>query len=125
MQYQQAIVITKKNIMKTRLYILSAFFTLLSIYSNAQTRINKTSVVPTVTKGYYSIGRNAEKLDNVTTLAVVQSTTYYTTQKGYYTINEKRYKLPKFYSVNVSPSGAKIPVKKGYYSIGNNTDKLK
>jgi|SRR5688500_3375209 len=110
--------------MKMRLYILSAFFTLLSIYSNAQTRTSKTSVVPTVTKGYYSIGRNAEKLNNGTSLTLVQSTTYYTAQKGYYTVNEKRYKLPKFYSVNVARPGPKMPVKKGYYSIKNNAQKL-
>lgn len=110
--------------MKTRLYILSAFFTLLSIYTNAQTRTSKTSVVPTVTKGYYSIGRNAEKLNNGPSLALVQSTTYYTAQKGYYNINEKRYKLPKFYSVNVSPAPAKTNVKKGYYSIGRNVEKM-
>jgi len=111
--------------MKTRLYILSVFFILLSIYSNAQTRVSKTSVVPTVTKGYYSIGRNAEKLNNGTSLTLVQSTTYYTAQKGYYTINEKRYKLPKFYSANVPASGGKLPVQKGYYSIGSNNEKLK
>ena len=111
--------------MKTRLYILSVFFTLVSIYSNAQTRIGKIKVVPTVSKGYYSIGRNAEKLNNGPSLALVQSITYYTAQKGYYTINEKRYKLPKFYSVNVPASGTKLPVQKGYYSIGNNNEKLK
>ena len=111
--------------MKTRLYILSAFFSLLSIYTNAQTRTSKTSVVPTVTKGYYSIGRNAEKLNNGTFLALVQSATYHTAQKGYYTINEKRYKLPKFYSTNAPASGGKLPVQKGYYSIGNNNEKLK
>ena len=97
---------------------------LFSVYSNAQTGATKTGYTPSVTKGYYSIGRNAEKLNNGPALQLVQTTTHYTAQKGYYTISEKRYKLPKFYKVNVPAMRQKTNVKKGYYSIGGNNEKL-
>ena len=105
--------------------MLLTIFTFLTIYSNAQTKTTKTNYTPAVSKGYYSIGRNAEKLNNGPALQLVQTSTYYTAEKGYYTISEKRYKLPKFYRVNESSSKAKMPVKKGYYSIGTNADKIK
>jgi len=104
--------------------ILSITFTFLANYSNAQTRNTKTSYMSNVTKGYYSIGQNAEKLNNGPALELVQTSTHYTAQKGYYTISEKRYKLPKFYIVNDYPSRGKMPVKKGYYSIGRNAEKM-
>ena len=108
-----------------RFILLSTIFTFLTIYSNAQTKTTNASYTPNVAKGYYSIGRNAEKLNNGPALQLVQTSTHYTAEKGYYTISEKRYKLPKFYRVNESPAKAKMPVKKGYYSIGTNADKIK
>ena len=109
--------------MKIRLIISAAIFLLLSQYSNAQSN-TKTRYVSPVTKGYSSIGRNAEKLNNGPALQLVQTSTNYTAQKGYYTISEKRYKLPKFYKVNATAPRSKTPVKKGYYSIGENAGKL-
>ena len=106
-----------------RFIMLSTILTFLTIHLNAQTKTN--SYTPNVAKGYYSIGRNAEKLNNGPALQLVQTSTYYTAEKGYYTISEKRYKLPKRYVVNESSSGKKMPVKKGYYSIGTNADKIK
>ena len=104
--------------------ILSTIFSFLTIALNAQTRTTKTRHIPNVTKGYYSIGQNAEKLNNGVGLAMVQTSTYYSAEKGYYTINEKRYKLPRFYSANTPKSKPKMSVKKGYYSIGSNAEKL-
>jgi hypothetical protein len=109
--------------MKIRLIISAAILLLSSQYSNAQSNTNTHYMSP-VTKGYYSIGRNAEKLNNGPALQLVQTSTHYTAQKGYYTINEKRYKLPKFYKVNAPAPRSKTQVKKGYYSIGENSGKL-
>ena len=109
--------------MKKRLLVFSTMFILFSLYSNAQT-ITNTKYIPTVTKGYYSIGRNAEKLNNGPALQMVQTITYNTAQKGYYTVSEKRYKLPKFYQVKAPAKRVQTPVKKGYYSIGQNLEKL-
>ena len=111
--------------MKMKFIILLTIFSFLTIYSNAQTRTTKVSYAPNVTKGYYSIGQNAAKLNNGTALQLVQTSTHYTAEKGYYTISEKRYKLPKFYKVDASAPRPKTPVKKGYYSIGTNADKIK
>lgn len=94
---------------------------LFSVYTNAQSTTRNT---PVVTKGYYSIGRNAEKLNNGPALQLVQTTTHSTAQKGYYTISEKRYKLPKFYKANAPAPKSRANVKKGYYSIGDNAEKL-
>lgn len=110
--------------MKNKIIISSAIFILASLYPNAQSVTNSRNV-PAVTKGYYSIGRNAEKLNNSPALQLVQTSTHYTAEKGYYTISEERYKLPKFYKVEApsAPRG-KTPVKKGYYDIGTNSEKL-
>lgn len=108
--------------MRISLLISSALCLLLAGFANAQSN-TKTQYISPVTKGYYSIGRNAEKLNNGA-LQMVQSSTYYTAQKGYYTITEKRYKLPKFYRVNVPVTRPKTSVKKGYYNIGQNAEKL-
>ena len=110
--------------MKKRLLFFSTMFILFSLSSNAQTGITKTRYTPNVTKGYYSIGRNAEKLNNGPALQMVQTTTYNSAQKGYYTINEKRYKLPKFYRVKAPAKRVQTPVRKGYYSIDKNLEKL-
>ena len=107
--------------MKLKIILSSVLIVLFSVYTNAQSTTRST---PVVTKGYYSIGRNAEKLNNGPALQLVQTTTHYTAQKGYYTISEKRYKLPKFYKVNVPAMRQKTNVKKGYYSIGDNNEKL-
>ncbi len=108
--------------MKIRIIISSALFMLFVGFANAQS-MTKTRSIPTVSKGYYSIGRNAEKI-NGTGLQLVQTSTHYTAQKGYYTISEKRYKLPKFYKVNAQDPRPRTPVKKGYYSIGENLERL-
>lgn len=107
--------------MRLKIILSSAIIMLFSVYTNAQ---STTRATPVVTKGYYSIGRNAEKLNNGPALQLVQTTTNYTAQKGYYTISEKRYKLPKFYKVNTPAVRQKMNVKKGYYSIGDNNEKL-
>ena len=104
--------------MIARFLSLAVVCVLFSVYANAQTNKNNT-----VSKGYYSIGNNAEKLHN-NGLTVVQTNTYYTAQKGYFTISENGYKLPKFYRVHRPSSGRNVPVKKGYYSIGSNNEKL-
>ena len=107
--------------MKLKIFLSSALIVLFSFYGNSQSTVRTT---PTVTKGYYSIGRNAEKLNNGPALQLMQTSTHYTAQKGYYTITEKRYKLPKFYQVKAPAVHKKTDVKKGYYSIGENNGKL-
>ena len=107
--------------MRLKLILSSALIMLFSAFANAQ---STTRATPVITKGYYSIGRNAEKLNNGPALQLVQTTTHNTAQKGYYTISEKRYKLPKFYKVNAPAVRQKMNVKKGYYSIGDNNEKL-
>ena len=80
---------------------------------------------PVVTKGYYSIGKNAQKLAPATPLAtrpVVRSGAEH--NKGYYAIGRNRAKLAGE-AAFIPLSGKRPAVNKGYYSIGNNAEKLK
>lgn len=79
----------------------------------------------TVTKGYYAIGNNAQKLSPSKPLAtkpVTLSGVEYT--KGYYSIANNRAKLSTEAGY-VPLYNKRTVVKKGYYGIGNNGEKLK
>ena len=96
---------------------------LLSFVSNAQTTTTKNNRT-VVTKGYYSIGNNSEKLA-FATIKTVPTVTQPAASKGYYSVESNRRKLA------TSPQGVDLserkttPVRKGYYGIGNNNQKLK
>lgn len=79
---------------------------------------------PAVTKGYYSIGKNAQKLAPANTLAtkpVVLSGAEF--NKGYYAIGRNKRKLA--HEAAYIPVSKKRPVvTKGYYGTGNNAEKL-
>lgn len=103
------------------------------------------SVTPVVTKGYYSISNNAEKLNSsagrltfsnkVSRLEASERKTFGTAKKGYYSIGaEAGGKRPQMTEegidfsdkapARVIQSNAFPVIKKGYYSIGNNAEKL-
>jgi hypothetical protein len=90
----------------------------------AQQKTPPASQVPVVTKGYYAIGNNAQKLGVSKPLAVKPvSITGAEFNKGYYSIGKNRQKLPA--EAGFIPVSTKRPVAtKGYYSIGNNAEKL-
>jgi hypothetical protein len=91
----------------------------------AQDKTPRTTQYPVVTKGYYSIGNNAQKLGISRPLAVKPvSITGAEFNKGYYSIGKNWQKLPA--EAGFIPVSTTRPVAtKGYYSIGNNAEKLK
>ena len=108
--------------MKTKMFVLAACLTGLGFSLSAQnTKGVRVPQEPAVTKGYYAIGKNAEKLySRSNPISFSSESADVNAPKGYYAIkgNEKtsrqRIVLPK----------AKPFIRKGYYSIGNNADKL-
>lgn len=109
--------------MKRRFFIPTMIFALMSFLSNAQTTTTKNNQT-IVTKGYYSIGNNSEKLASTATVTLGPSFTHPVAQKGYFSVESNRRKLPASQGINLS--GRKTtPVRKGYYGIGNNNQKLK
>ena len=73
-------------------------------------------------KGYYSIGNNAEKLKIKGDKKSLDS--FLRVEKGYYNIETNREKLKRHTGVNSVYRRRTPEVKKGYYSIGNNVEKL-
>jgi len=95
---------------------------LLSTLVHAQTHNQQQ----TVTKGYYSIGNNAQKLkSNKLPIHVVEATdtNALSIQKGYYSIKRTDSNRKKQFIIQVGNRTAPV-VSKGYYSIGNNAKKL-
>lgn len=99
-----------------------ACFLLLPAFMYAQVSKQK----PVVTKGYYSIGNNAQKLKSKELpiqLVEVTNINESITQKGYYSIKRNDSNRKKQFFIQVQDK--KVPViNKGYYSIGNNAKKL-
>jgi len=101
--------------------LLSVALLFASTVSFAQT-VDRTNNKVEVTKGYYSIGKNADKIavsqplpaDKVVTPVVA---------KGYYSIEANNNKLSKK-AVRLNAASPKPAITKGYYSIGNNAQKL-
>lgn len=129
--------------MKPLIFILSAYFLLLSFNSNAQVveepaKSRQQSSSPAIQKGYYSIGNNAAGLSSGRKAPLginfTVSRTAPEVKKGYYSIGNNRNKLAKQTTIVISDSeissdGTRskkaVPViKKGYYSIGSNAEKL-
>ena len=105
--------------MKSSFIILAVTFLLISMRSLGQTQNRKNSNSgPVITKGYYSIGNNSERL-NTGTLIRTDSVSTPAITKGYYSIESNNAKLSKKQRWSNQP--VKRPVsKKGYYSIGTN-----
>jgi hypothetical protein len=106
--------------MKRRFLIPTMIFLLISFVSTAQTDTSKYRLV--ITKGYYSIGNNSEKLPAATVVKTFPLATPPVVQKGYYSMEADRKKLPVSYGIQVSKSRFKAT--KGYYGIGYNHQKL-
>lgn len=123
--------------------IFSACLTCIAEDTNAQQTSNiksSKSATPVITKGYYSIYRNAEKLRPaesksqpapIVTLPVPPQI-----RKGYYDIGKNREKIREqrageridFLNTTGTGVSGKSPfgvVTKGYYSIGKNAEKLR
>ena len=105
------------------------------ITANAQEKAIRTKPQPAafapVTKGYYAIGNNIEKLDATPSGLTVQQTEGETdVRKGYYAIGNNSNKIKKQRVIQDKDAGQTTPGKrtwpvKGYYGIGNNAEKLK
>jgi hypothetical protein len=117
--------------MKTLTLILTVCFLSLGFSSYAQAKTNPTDThqypKPVVTKGYYSIGNNAEKLSmqSASRPEVTTTESYPAKQKGYYSIGDNKKKLKKQLIAERTGKRSAPVVTKGYYSIGRNNEKLK
>ncbi len=141
----------KLNEQKARAFMLSVYFISMAALSYAQPKTgnieNRTfSATPAVTKGYYSIYNNTEKLNStagklifsnkIRNVGKSESNISTTPKKGYFAIGsnaeKKRAQMAKE-GINFSDeTQARViqnntfpVIKKGYYSIGNNAKKLK
>ena len=110
------------NIYKLVMFTLVLFS---AITTAAQQKSTPALQGPVVTKGYYAIGNNAQKLGTTAPLPTKAiSQTSAAPGKGYYTIGKNSSKLPR--QAAFIPLSTKRPVAtKGYYNIGNNAKKLK
>lgn len=92
----------------------------------------------TVSKGYYSIGRNHEKLNGVKTIHLTNTQTDNnassagpTVRKGFFSIRNKdrhRYGGVSLYKQGIEQGAIHTSppvIAKGYYSIGSNSKKLR
>jgi hypothetical protein len=122
--------------------MLLACFLFISAFLNAQTktdRVERNGARPLVTKGYYSIYNNAEKLNSSNYRKTAEnkggesikpgSSVAVSPQKGYYSIGKNAERITTNQSLDLnSYSGIiqkEVPViNKGYYSIGTNAKKL-
>src|SRR5689334_19804653 len=86
---------------------------------NSQKQINKTATEQSfkVTKGYYSIYRNAEKLNHQPLPVVVNNDAGNTYTKGFYAIGNKQMQLHKGGKSFIVASPKRPVATKGYYSI--------
>ena len=109
--------------MKLRIFVSTMILVLLSFVSNAQSITTKNNRT-VVTKGYYTIGNNSEKLAPTATVKTVSLFAQPVAQKGYYSVESNRRKLPATQGIDLSERKT-TPVRKGYYGIGNNNQKLK
>jgi hypothetical protein len=116
--------------MKTLTLILTTGFLFLCFFTHAQVKTDpkNTHQYPeplVVTKGYYSIGNNVEKLNRSSSGGITTSESYPTILKGYYAIGNNNRKSGKQLVVKGAGKRAMPVITKGYYSIGRNSEKLK
>ena len=107
------------------------------LFSYSQTTNRKTTLPNqrnNITKGYYSIYRNHEKLNQATSIHGTESGTATNTasevfpRKGFYAIGKKKLQSNGV-SLNQDPNRGGVRmlrpvITKGYYSIGDNSRKL-
>lgn len=126
--------------MKTFSIILSALMLSLPFTSPAQQSSGELDTIhdcckkvntlqkPAVTKGYYAIGNNAQKLNSG---SVVYSACGHSAasagnstqpKKGYYAIGDNSTQLPNKVD-RIETGEVQLRASKGYYSIGNNAAK--
>lgn len=115
--------------MKKLNVLLAASFILIGANSNAQENRSHNNAVPTtgtpgVTKGYYAIGNNAQKLQAPTPLGFYEGE-HPEVQKGYYAIADNNKKLPRKLTIESQPVNVKPIAPKGYYSIDRNREQQK
>lgn len=107
------------NIYKLVMFTIVLFSAITTV---AQQKSTPASQGPVVTKGYYAIGNNAQKLGTTAPLPT-KAVSQTAPGKGYYAIGKNSSKLPR--QAAFIPLSTKRPVvTKGYYSIGNNAEKL-
>ncbi len=116
--------------MKTLNLILTTGFLFFCFSSYAQVETNHKNTPrytepSVVTKGYYSIGNNTEKLSSPSSWEIATGESYPTIQKGYYSIGDNNRKLGKQLVVKVDRKRSAPLITKGYFSIGRNNEKLK
>jgi hypothetical protein len=105
--------------------VMPGFILFGSFSAIAQQKEEKPPQRPAVTKGYYSIGNNAQKLAPATPLVVKPvSITAPELIKGYYSIGKNRRKLP-YEDACIPLYRKRTVITKGFYSIGNNAGKLR
>ena len=107
--------------------ILNIAGLLCSLMVFAQTGEGTHESSPRVSKGYYSIGNNAQKLKDVNGVRFTTSEAASTEiNKGYYSVerNQKKLNRQKIVMQSGATNRAVPVVTKGYYSIGNNARKL-
>lgn len=102
--------------MKFNAFVITIIFVFLSLCSRAQSTNNNS-----IKKGYYSIGRNAEKLNQGSGLKILQSFLPDSITKGYYSIQSNKNKPVWRYTIDTT-GVIRERVKKGYYSIGKNAE---
>lgn len=105
--------------MKFNAFILSIIFGFFSLASKAQS-INSNSIK----KGYYSIGRNSEKLNFVATPQIPRLFSFNSMHKGYYATKKNKNTQQWVYTLDANGAVSE-PIKKGYFSIGKNAEKVK
>jgi hypothetical protein len=120
----------KTNNMKTLTLILTTGFLFLCFSSYAQVKTDPENTHPypessVVTKGYYSIGNNAEKLGRSSSWGITTGDSYPPIPKGYYSIGNNNRKLRKQLVIKGEGKRSIPVITKGYYSIGRNSEKLK
>lgn len=138
------------NKLKASTFRLAVCFISMCSFSSAQSKTdnieNRTSsATPIVTKGYYSISNNAEKLkssagrltfsNKVSGFETSERNISIPPKKGYFSIGSNaQKKSPQLTEEGINFSGeapARViqsntfpVIKKGYFSIGNNAEKL-
>src|SRR3954452_25376999 len=112
-----------------KIWILAVTLLLIGIYTKAQNTetniqsgrkpINPTASEPPfkITKGYYSIYRNAEKLNHQPVTVVVNNNAANNYTKGFYAIGSKHTQLHKGGKSIIVTSQKRPFATKGYYSI--------
>lgn len=97
--------------MRFNVFLLSIFFAFVSLASNAQSTQNNS-----IKKGYYTIGRNSEKLNCVARPQRLWAYFSDSMAKGYYSMKSNK-SIPQWRYTIDTTGAVREAIKKGYYSI--------